>query len=107
MRNLSVWTQVILLSILNIEDLKTLLFVMLFFFLYLPSSGDVAYTPQSYLSSSRLHTLMYFFSLGWLSVFEIFFKSVSSSRMFFYLSGNRQTISYEGSMCKLFFNISW
>ncbi|ELK05017.1 Olfactory receptor 149 [Pteropus alecto] len=53
-------------------------------------------------SSTRLHTPMYFF-LCKLSVCDIFFPSVSSPKMLFYLSGNSRAISYAGCASQLFF----
>ncbi|KAG3286795.1 hypothetical protein H1C71_010376 [Ictidomys tridecemlineatus] len=53
-------------------------------------------------SSTWLHTPMYFF-LCKLSIFDIFFPSVSSLKMLFYLSGNSRAISYGGCVSQLFF----
>ncbi|MEJ1283607.1 hypothetical protein NN561_014580 [Cricetulus griseus] len=51
---------------------------------------------------AKLHTPMYFF-LCQLSVCDIFFPSVSSPKMLFYLSGNSRAISYAGCVSQLFF----
>jgi olfactory receptor len=54
------------------------------------------------ISSSRFHTPMYFF-LCKLSVCDIFFPSVSSPKLLFYLLGNSRAISYAGCVSQLFF----
>ncbi|XP_074091870.1 olfactory receptor 10N1-like [Macrotis lagotis] len=55
------------------------------------------------ISSSQLHTPMYFF-LGLLSTFDIIFPSVSSPKMLVFLSGNSRVISYRGCASQLFFH---
>uniref|UniRef100_A0A8C0W3J8 G-protein coupled receptors family 1 profile domain-containing protein n=1 Tax=Castor canadensis TaxID=51338 RepID=A0A8C0W3J8_CASCN len=75
MRNLSVVTEFILLGFPHTEGLETMLFVMFLSF--------------------------YIFTL--LSIFDIFFPSVSSPKMLFYLMGNSPVISYSGCVSQLFF----
>nr|XP_048273205.1 olfactory receptor 149-like [Myodes glareolus] len=101
MRNLSVVTQFVLLGIPHTEGLKTTLFILFLSFYIFTLVGNLLIL-LAIVSSTRLHTPMYFF-LCQLSVCDIFFPSVSSPKMLFYLSGNSQVISYAGCVCQLFF----
>ncbi|KAM9221068.1 LOW QUALITY PROTEIN: olfactory receptor 10D1B-like [Dugong dugon] len=100
MTNHSVVTEFILLGILHTEGLETMLFVLFLSFYLFILMGNLLIL-LAIISSTQLHTLMYFF-LCKLSVFDIFFPSVSSPKMLFYLSGN-SAISYAGCVSQLFF----
>ncbi|XP_051846604.1 olfactory receptor 148-like [Antechinus flavipes] len=101
MKNYTEVTEFTLLGIPHTEGLETILFV-LFFFIYLFTLIGNSLILMAILSSSRLHTPMYFF-LGLLSIFDVFFPSVTSPKMLLYLSGQSQTISYRGCASQLFF----
>ncbi|XP_004605181.2 olfactory receptor 149-like [Sorex araneus] len=101
MRNRTVVTEFVLLGIPHTEDLQTLLFALFLSFYIFTLMGNLVIL-LAIVSSPRLHTPMYFF-LCKLSVFDIFFPSVSSPKMLFYLSGNSRSISYAGCVCQLFF----
>ncbi|XP_021063261.1 olfactory receptor 149-like [Mus pahari] len=101
MRNLSVVTQFVLLGIPHTEGLEIMFFVLFLSFYIFTLVGNLLIL-LAIISSSRLHTPMYFF-LCQLSVCDIFFPSVSSPKMLFYLSGNSRAISYAGCVCQLFF----
>uniref|UniRef100_A0A8C5VGJ9 G-protein coupled receptors family 1 profile domain-containing protein n=1 Tax=Microcebus murinus TaxID=30608 RepID=A0A8C5VGJ9_MICMU len=101
MRNVSAVTEFILLGIPHTEGLQTMLFVLFLSFYIFTLMGNLLIL-LAIVSSTRLHTPMYFF-LCKLSVFDIFFPSVSSPKMLFYLSGNSRTISYAGCVSQLFF----
>nr|XP_006992640.1 olfactory receptor 149 [Peromyscus maniculatus bairdii] len=101
MKNLSVVTQFILLGIPHTEGLETTLFVLFLSFYIFTLVGNLLIL-LAIISSTRLHTPMYFF-LCQLSVCDIFFPSVSSPKMLFYLSGNSRDISYAGCVSQLFF----
>ena len=101
MRNASVVTEFILLGIPHTEDLETMLFVLFLSFYIFTLMGNLLIL-LAIVSSTRLHTPMYFF-LCKLSVCDIFFPSVSSPKMLFYLSGNSRAISYAGCVSQLFF----
>ncbi|XP_057551233.1 olfactory receptor 149-like [Hippopotamus amphibius kiboko] len=101
MRNASVVTEFILMGIPHTEDLETLLFA-LFLSIYIFTFTGNLLILLAIVSSTRLHTPMYFF-LCKLSVCDIFFPSVSSPKMLFYLAGNSQAISYAGCVSQLFF----
>ncbi|EDL84280.1 olfactory receptor 1273 (predicted), partial [Rattus norvegicus] len=101
MSNLSIVTQFILLGIPHTEGVETMLFVLFLSFYIFTLVGNVLIL-LTIVSSNRLHTPMYFF-LCQLSVCDIFFPSVSSPKMLFYLSGNSRAISYAGCVCQLFF----
>ncbi|MBZ3871076.1 Olfactory receptor 149 [Sciurus carolinensis] len=101
MRNCSVVTEFVLLGIPNTEGLETMLFI-LFLSLYIFTLMGNLLILLAIISSTRLHTPMYFF-LCKLSIFDIFFPSVSSPKMLFYLSGNSRAISYAGCVSQLFF----
>ncbi|KAM9034464.1 olfactory receptor 148-like [Sarcophilus harrisii] len=101
MKNHTEVTEFTLLGIPHTEGLETILFV-LFFFIYLFTLIGNSFILMAILSSSRLHAPMYFF-LGLLSIFDVFFPSVTSPKMLLYLSGQSQTISYRGCASQLFF----
>ncbi|XP_004417348.1 PREDICTED: olfactory receptor 149-like [Odobenus rosmarus divergens] len=101
MRNLSVVTEFILLGIPYTEDLESMLFVLFLGFYIFTLMGNLLIL-LAIVSSTQLHTPMYFF-LCQLSVCDILFPSVSSPKMLFYLSGNSRVISYTGCMSQLFF----
>nr|XP_035969837.1 olfactory receptor 149-like [Halichoerus grypus] len=101
MRNLSVVTEFILLGIPHTEDLESMLFVLCLGFYIFTLMGNLLIL-LAIVSSTRLHPPMYFF-LCQLSVCDIFFRSVSSPKMLFYLSGNSRVISYVGCVSQLFF----
>ncbi|XP_059532119.1 olfactory receptor 10D1B-like [Myotis daubentonii] len=101
MRNASVVTEFILLGIPHTEDLETVLFVLFLTFYVFTLVGNLLIL-LAIASSARLHTPMYFF-LCELSVCDIFFPSVSSPKMLFYLSGYSRAISYAGCVSQLFF----
>ncbi|XP_049712851.1 olfactory receptor 149-like [Elephas maximus indicus] len=101
MRNVSMVTEFILLGIPHTEGLETILFILFLFFYLFTLMGNLLIL-LAIVSSTRLHTPMYFF-LCKLSVCDIFFPSVSSPKMLFYLSGNSQAISCAGCVSQLFF----
>ncbi|XP_072810100.1 olfactory receptor 10D1B-like [Vicugna pacos] len=101
MRNASVVTAFILLGIPHTHGLEATLFVLFLSFYVFTLIGNLLIL-LAIVSSSRLHTPMYFF-LCKLSVCDIFFPSVSSPKMLLYLSGNSRAVSYAGCVCQLFF----
>ncbi|XP_039327384.1 olfactory receptor 10D1B-like [Saimiri boliviensis] len=101
MRNLSVVTEFILLGIPHTEGLETMLLVPFLSFYIFTLMGNLLIL-LAIVSSTQLHTPMYFF-LCELSIFDIFFPSVSSPKMLCYLSGNSRAISYAGCASQLFF----
>ncbi|XP_007529027.1 olfactory receptor 10D1B-like [Erinaceus europaeus] len=101
MHNSTAVTEFILLGIPNSEGLESMLFVLFFFFYLFTLLGNLLIF-LTILVSSNLHTPMYFF-LGNLSVFDIFFPSVSSPKTMLYLIGQSRAISYEGCASQLFF----
>ncbi|XP_074091881.1 olfactory receptor 10N1-like, partial [Macrotis lagotis] len=94
-------TEFILLEIPHTEGLEAILFVI-FLIIYLLTLLGNSLILLAIISSSHLYTPMYFF-LGLLSIFDIFFPSVSCPKMLLFLSGNSQTISYRGCASQLFF----
>ncbi|XP_010596249.1 olfactory receptor 10D1B-like [Loxodonta africana] len=102
MRNVSMVTKFILLGIPHTERLESILFILFLSFYLFTLMGNLLIL-LAIVSSSRLHTPMYFF-LCKLSVCDIFFPSVSSPKMLFYLSGNSRAISYAGCVSQLFFH---
>ncbi|XP_072473092.1 olfactory receptor 10N1-like [Notamacropus eugenii] len=94
-------TEFILLGIPHTEGLETVLFVI-FLFIYIFTLLGNFLILLAIISSSHLHTPMYFF-LGLLSTFDIFFPSVSSPKMLVFLPGNSRAISYKGCASQLFF----
>ncbi|XP_044525597.1 olfactory receptor 149-like [Gracilinanus agilis] len=101
MKNQTVVTEFILLGIPHTEGLEIELFFVFFSFYFFTLLGNLTIL-LAIISSPRLHTPMYFF-LCKLSIFDIFFPSVSSPKMLFFLSGNSHAISYGGCVCQLFF----
>lgn len=101
MKNHTWVTEFILLGIPNSAGLETMLFVLFFVFYLFTLLGNLLIF-LTVLASPQLHTPMYFF-LGNLSVFDIFFPSVSSPKMMLYLLGQSRTISYQGCASQLFF----
>ncbi|XP_046927899.1 putative olfactory receptor 10D3 [Lynx rufus] len=101
MQNYTSVTEFTLLGIPNTEGLENMLFVLFLAFYLFTLLGNLLIF-LTILVSSNLHTPMYFF-LGNLSVFDIFFPSVSSPKMMLYLMGPSRTISYQGCACQLFF----
>ncbi|KAM6172536.1 olfactory receptor 10D1B-like [Erethizon dorsatum] len=101
MRNESVLTEFILLGIPHTEGLEAMLFVLFLSFYIFTLIGNLLIL-LAIVSSTQLHTPMYVF-LGKLSVCDIFFPSVSSPKMLFYLSGNSRAISYAGCVSQVFF----
>lgn len=101
MKNHTWVTEFILLGIPNSVGLETMLFVLFFVFYLFTLLGNLLIF-LTVLASPQLHTPMYFF-LGNLSVFDIFFPSVSSPKMMLYLLGQSRTISYQGCASQLFF----
>ncbi|XP_012865184.1 PREDICTED: olfactory receptor 149-like [Dipodomys ordii] len=101
MRNVSVVTEFVLLGIPHTEGLETTLFLLFLAFYLFTLLGNLLIF-LAIVSSPRLHTPMYFF-LCKLSVCDIFFPSVSSPKMLFYLVGNSRVISYSGCVSQLFF----
>lgn len=101
MRNHTVVTEYILLGIPETEGLETVLF-SLFSSLYLCTVLGNMLILLAIISSSRLHTPMYFF-LANLSVFDLGFSSTTAPKMLSYLSGLSQGISFQGCATQLFF----
>ncbi|XP_039106164.1 olfactory receptor 148-like [Hyaena hyaena] len=101
MRNHTELHEFILLGIPQTEGLETVLFVN-FSFIYLFTLLGNLLILTAIVSSSTLHTPMYFF-LGLLSIFDMLFPSVTCPKMLFYLSGQSHTISYKGCAAQLFF----
>ncbi|XP_072471828.1 putative olfactory receptor 10D4 [Notamacropus eugenii] len=101
MKNHTVVTEFILLGIPETSGLETVL-LLLFLSLYLFTLSGNVLILMAIISSSRLHTPMYF-SLGNLSIFDICYSSVTSPKMLFYLSGQTPAISFQGCAAQLFF----
>ncbi|XP_012380997.1 olfactory receptor 10D3-like [Dasypus novemcinctus] len=101
MRNHTEVTVFLLMGLPHTKGLESLLFVLFLAFYLFTLLGNLLIF-LTILASSPLHTPMYFF-LGNLSVFDIFFPSVSSPKMMLYLLGQSRTISYRGCASQLFF----
>ncbi|XP_015345494.1 putative olfactory receptor 10D3 isoform X2 [Marmota marmota marmota] len=101
MKNSSVVTEFILLGIPHTEGLETILFVLFLPFYVCTLLGNMSILVVV-ISSTRLHTPMYFF-LGNLSVFDMGFSSVTCPKMLFYLMGLSRVISYQDCVSQLFF----
>uniref|UniRef100_G3U3V4 G-protein coupled receptors family 1 profile domain-containing protein n=1 Tax=Loxodonta africana TaxID=9785 RepID=G3U3V4_LOXAF len=99
MRNHTAVTEFLLMGIPHTEGMENVLFV-LFLGLYLLTLVGNLLILLAILTSPNLHTPMYFF-LGNLSVFDIFFPSVSSPKMMLCLMQPR-TISFQGCAAQLF-----
>ncbi|XP_004459632.1 olfactory receptor 10N1-like [Dasypus novemcinctus] len=101
MRNHTELHEFILMGIPQTEGLEPVLFVIFSFIYFFTLFGNLLILIAIY-SSSTLHTPMYFF-LGLLSIFDMFFPSVTCPKMLFYLSGQSRAISYKGCVAQLFF----
>ncbi|XP_006892892.1 PREDICTED: olfactory receptor 148-like [Elephantulus edwardii] len=101
MRNHTELREFILLGIPQTKGLETVLFVV-FLSIYIFTLLGNLLILIAIVSSSTLHIPMYFF-LGLLSIFDVFFPSVTCPKMLFYLSGQSQAISYNGCAAQLFF----
>ncbi|XP_053451604.1 olfactory receptor 148 [Nycticebus coucang] len=101
MRNHTLLNEFILLGIPQTEGLEAVLFVT-FSSIYLFTLLGNSLILTAIISSSTLHTPMYFF-LGLLSIFDILFPSVTCPKMLFYLSGQSPVISFKGCVTQLFF----
>ncbi|XP_006871093.1 PREDICTED: olfactory receptor 148-like [Chrysochloris asiatica] len=101
MRNHTEVSEFILLGIPQTKGLEMVL-CAIFLFIYLFTLLGNLLILTAIISSSKLHTPMYFF-LGLLSTLDIFFPSVTCPKMLFYLSGQSQAISYKGCAAQLFF----
>ncbi|XP_073096081.1 olfactory receptor 10D1B-like [Manis javanica] len=101
MSNASIVAEFILLGIPHTEGLQATLFILFLSFYIFTLMGNLLIL-LAIVSSTRLHTPMYIF-LCKLSVCDIFFPSVSSPKMLFYLAGNSRAISYAGCVSQLFF----
>ncbi|XP_023397319.2 olfactory receptor 10D3-like [Loxodonta africana] len=101
MRNCTFVAEFILLGIPNTEGLENMLFVLFWGFYLFTLLGNLL-VFLTILASSNLHTPMYFF-LGNLSMFDIFFPSISSPKMMLCLMGHSCIISYQGCVSQLFF----
>ncbi|XP_055971166.1 olfactory receptor 148-like [Sorex fumeus] len=101
MKNHTELSEFILLGIPQTQGVETVLFVI-FLFIYIFTLVGNLLILIAILSSSALHTPMYFF-LGILSIFDILFPSVTCPKMLLYLSGQSRAISYKGCTTQLFF----
>ncbi|XP_032213997.1 putative olfactory receptor 10D4 [Mustela erminea] len=101
MRNHTMVTEFILLGIPGTEGLETVLFFLFSSFYLCTLLGNVLILT-AIISSSGLHTPMYFF-LGNLSMFDLGFSSTTVPKMLLYLSGQSQSISFQGCMAQVFF----
>ncbi|XP_051841864.1 olfactory receptor 149-like [Antechinus flavipes] len=101
MKNYTMVTEFILLGIPHTEGMEIQLFIVFLSFYFCTLLGNLMIL-LAIISSSRLHTPMYFF-LYKLSILDIFFPSVSSPKMLSYLSGKSHAISYAGCIYQLFF----
>uniref|UniRef100_A0A8C3VJT2 G-protein coupled receptors family 1 profile domain-containing protein n=1 Tax=Catagonus wagneri TaxID=51154 RepID=A0A8C3VJT2_9CETA len=102
MRNHTMVTEFILLGIPETEGLETVLF-SLFSSLYLCTLLGNVLILTAIISSSWLHTPMYFF-LGNLSIFDLGFSSTTGPKMLSYLSGQSRGISFQGCAAQLFYH---
>ncbi|XP_043849510.1 putative olfactory receptor 10D4 [Dromiciops gliroides] len=101
LKNHTVVIKFILIGIPHTKGLETELFILFLTFYLLTLLGNLLILT-AIISSSQLHTPMYFFLTN-LSVFDIFFPSVSSPKMLLYLMGYSHTISFQGCASQLFF----
>ncbi|XP_049633918.1 olfactory receptor 148-like [Suncus etruscus] len=101
MRNHTELTEFILLGIPQAQGVEMVLF-LLFLFIYLFALIGNLLILTAIVSSSALHTPMYFF-LGLLAIFDIVLPAVTCPKMLFYLSGQSRAISYQGCATQLFF----
>uniref|UniRef100_A0A2I3TQ72 G-protein coupled receptors family 1 profile domain-containing protein n=1 Tax=Pan troglodytes TaxID=9598 RepID=A0A2I3TQ72_PANTR len=101
MRNHTLLNEFILWGIPQTEGLEAVLCAV-FSFIYLFTLLGNLLILIAIVSSSTLHTPMYFF-LGLLSTFDILFPSVTCPKMLLYLSGQSPVISFKGCASQLFF----
>ena len=101
MRNCTELNEFILLGIPQTEGLETVLLVTFLFIYPLTLLGNLLIL-LAIVSSSTLHTPMYFF-LGLLSILDMLFPSVLCPKMLVYFSGQNRAISYKGCAVQLFF----
>uniref|UniRef100_H0W5X2 G-protein coupled receptors family 1 profile domain-containing protein n=1 Tax=Cavia porcellus TaxID=10141 RepID=H0W5X2_CAVPO len=101
MRNYTSVIEFILFGIPNTQGLEDMIFVVFLTFYTFSLRGNLLIF-LTILASSNLHTPMYFF-LANLSVFDILFASVNSSKMMVFLLGQSRTISYQGCASQVFF----
>ncbi|XP_040833125.1 putative olfactory receptor 10D4 [Ochotona curzoniae] len=101
MRNYTLITQFLVMGIPHTSGLENVLFTLIFVFYMFNLPGNLLIL-LAILTSSSLHTPMYFF-LGNLSVLDICFSSVSSPKMMLCLMGQDCTISLQGCAAQLFF----
>ncbi|XP_042138037.1 olfactory receptor 10N1-like [Peromyscus maniculatus bairdii] len=101
MGNYTLLDEFILLGIPQTQGLESLLFVVFLFIYFFTLLGNLLIFT-AIVSSSTLHTPMYFF-LGLLSIFDMLFPSVTCPKMLLYLSGQSPAISYKGCAAQLFF----
>ncbi|XP_003796942.2 olfactory receptor 148 [Otolemur garnettii] len=101
MRNHTLLNEFVLLGIPQTAGLEAVLFAT-FSSIYLFTLLGNSLILTAIVSSSTLHTPMYFF-LGLLSIFDILFPSVTCPKMLFYLSGQSPVISFKGCVTQLFF----
>ncbi|XP_013366394.1 PREDICTED: putative olfactory receptor 10D4 [Chinchilla lanigera] len=101
MRNYTSVTEFILLGIPNTQGLEDMIFAVFLTFYTFSLLGNLLIF-FTILTSSNLHTPMYFF-LGNLSVFDMLFPSVNSPKMMVFLVGQSRTISYQGCASQVFF----
>ncbi|ELV10109.1 putative olfactory receptor 10D4 [Tupaia chinensis] len=102
MRNHTMVTEFILLGIPKTEGLETTL-LFLFSSIYSCTLLGNVLILTVILSSSQLHTPMYFF-LGNLSILDLAFSSTTAPKMLLNLSGQSQRISFQGCATQLFFH---
>ncbi|XP_049633920.1 olfactory receptor 148-like [Suncus etruscus] len=101
MRNHTELTEFILLGIPQTQGVEMVLF-LLFLAIYVFSLLGNLLILTAIVSSSVLHTPMYFF-LGLLAIYDIVLPAVTCPKMLFYLSGQSRAISYTGCATQLFF----
>ncbi|XP_049633923.1 olfactory receptor 148-like [Suncus etruscus] len=101
MRNHTELTEFILLGIPRTQGVEKILF-LLFLFIYLFTLIGNLLILIAIVSSSVLHTPMYFF-LGLLAILDIVLPAVTCPKMLFYLSGQSRAISYQGCATQIFF----
>nr|XP_012326032.2 LOW QUALITY PROTEIN: olfactory receptor 148-like [Aotus nancymaae] len=103
MTNHTLLNEFILRGIPQTEGLEAVLCAIFSFIYFFTLLGNLLILI-AIVSSSTLHTSMYFF-LGLLSIFDILFPSVTCPKMLLYLrnTGQSQVISYKGCASQLFF----
>ncbi|XP_055271031.1 olfactory receptor 148-like [Moschus berezovskii] len=101
MRNHTELNEFTLLGIPQTEGLEAVLLGIFSFIYPLTLLGNLLIL-LAIVSSSTLHTPMYFF-LGLLSILDMLFPSVLCPKMLVYFSGQNRAISYKGCAVQLFF----